>query len=75
MKERFAEVTINDPVNGDIIGYIYLFENTGEIMAPDAGEKLVLYDFKLTNNGDYFKIILLSVLNLALDLRDMFMNV
>ena len=24
-------------------------------MAPDAGEKLVLYDFKLTNNGDYFK--------------------
>ena len=44
-------------------------------MAPDAGEKLVLYDFKLTNNGDYFKIILLSVLNLALDLRDTFMNV
>ena len=55
LQERFAEVTINDPVNGDIIGYIYLFENTGEVMAPDAGEKLVLYDFKLTNNGDYFK--------------------
>ena len=48
LQERFAEVTINDPVNGDIIGYIYLFENTGEVVAPDAGEKLVLYDFKLT---------------------------
>ena len=23
-------------------------------MAPDAGEKLVLYDFKLTKDGDYF---------------------
>ena len=54
LQERFAEVTINDPVNGDIIGYIYLFENTGEVVAPDAGEKLVLYDFKLTKDGDYF---------------------
>ena len=54
LQERFAEVTINDPVNGDIIGYIYLFENTGEVVAPDAGEKLVLYDFKLTTDGDYF---------------------
>ena len=54
LQERFAEVTIGDPVNGDIIGYIYLFENTGEVVAPDAGEKLVQYDFKLTKDGDYF---------------------
>ena len=53
LQERFAEVTIIDPTTNDIVGYVYLFENTETILPQDAGQKLVLYDFQLSNSDDY----------------------
>ena len=48
-------MTVIDPFEGNdiIIGYIYLFESSDINLNPDAGEKLVNYNFKLSA-GNYF---------------------
>ena len=53
-QDNFAEVSVTDPTQGNTaIGYLYLFDaGVSNTLNPDAGEKLVNYNFNLVN-GDY----------------------
>jgi hypothetical protein len=44
-----VKVTMTDPLNGQNIGYVYLFKQDGSL-SPAAGEKYVTYQFSFADN-------------------------
>ncbi len=53
-KIRSMEIAVNDPLDANSAGYVYLFERTADSgLVSDAGKAYVSYEFKLASGQTY----------------------